>query len=368
MQTSRSINTLKENGVSIWLDDLSRERLQTGSLKSLIDSAGVTGVTTNPTIFKQALSKPELYHTRVTELAAQGLTTEEVVFTLMSEDVAAACDVFSEVYASSDKRDGYVSIEVSPDVAHDSEATFAQATDLWKRVNKDNAMVKIPATDEGLPAITQTLAAGINVNVTLIFHPNRYAQVLEAFTAGMRKAQENGHDLSALHSVASFFVSRCDSAIENIIQERDLSDAHGLIGTVAIANARNAYELFSAYMQSEEYLALQAFGARPQRLLYASTGMKNPTLPPTLYVDELVAPHIVNTMPEATLSAVRLSDKQHVNTIANSTAHTESVLQQLHQHDIDLTAVTQQLEHAGVASFSQSWQELLEMVEIIQRG
>lgn len=366
--TSTSITTLVENGVSIWLDDLSRERLQTGSLKQLIDETGVTGVTTNPTIFKNALSQPELYNSRIAELTQQGFSTEDIVFSLMSEDVAEACDVLSGVFASSNKRDGFVSIEVSPDLARDTDATYVQATKLWQRVNRKNAMVKIPATNEGLPAITKTLASGISVNVTLIFHQDRYAQVLNAYLSGMKQALENGYALEDIHSVASFFVSRWDTAIENLLAEREITDTQPLIGTVALANARKAYESYQEFLRSEELHSLQSHGAQPQRLLYASTGMKNPQLSPSLYVDELVAPHIVNTMPEATLIEVANSPTQHSNTIVGKKAHDEQVFDLLQRHQIDLTKLAQELEGVGVESFMQSWNALLEMVQKIQRG
>ena len=300
---SESTQKLSDAGVSIWLDDLSRERLTSGNLAELIKTHNVVGVTTNPTIFAGALAKGAAYAEQMRELAAVGASVEEAVFAATCDDVRAACDVFAPVYKASNGFDGRVSIEVDPRLARDAEGTVKMAHELYERVGRENVMIKIPATQEGLRPIAETLAAGISVNVTLIFSLTRYREVINAYMLGLEQALENGKDLSTIHSVASFFVSRVDTEIDARLEAAG-GDAAQLKGKAGLANARLAYEVFEEMFSSQRWARLQAHGANVQRPLWASTGVKDPSLPDTLYVTGLVAPNTVNTMPEATLNAV----------------------------------------------------------------
>ncbi len=294
---------LSDAGVSIWLDDLSRERLSSGSLQKLIDQKSVVGVTTNPSIFQAAITSGTDYDAKITELAAAGASVEETVFEITTTDVADACDLFAPIAAATSGVDGRVSIEVDPRLAWDTAGTIAEAKHLYKKVNKDNVLIKIPATLEGLEAITATLAEGISVNVTLIFSLERYRAVINAFQSGLEQAKDNGHDLSRIHSVASFFVSRVDAEIDKRLDGIGTDEARGLKGKAGLANARLAYQVYEELFSTERWGLLAEAGALPQRPLWASTGVKDPAYPDTLYVTELVAPGVVNTMPEKTLDA-----------------------------------------------------------------
>lgn len=349
-------------GVSIWLDDLSRERLSSGNLAELIRTSHVVGVTTNPTIFAAALADGQAYDHQVKALAARNADLEQAVRELTTTDVRDACDLFRETYEATGGVDGRVSIEVDPRLARDSERTAAEALDLWKAVDRPNLLVKIPATEEGLPAITRALAEGVSVNVTLIFSPERYREVMEAFLSGLEQAKDNGHDLAGIHSVASFFVSRVDSEVDKRLAEIGTENAKKLLGRAALANARLAYEAYEEVFTSERWKALAAEGARPQRPLWASTGVKNPDYPDTLYVDQLVFEGVVNTMPEKTLHAFA----EHGDIAAEAPAHTDLapsvVFDNLRAVGIDLHDVFAVLEDEGVEKFEKSWGELLETV------
>ncbi|HEY2172772.1 MAG TPA: transaldolase, partial [Mycobacteriales bacterium] len=288
---------LSAQGVAIWLDDLSRERLTTGNLAALSKDKHVVGVTTNPTIFAKALEKGDAYNEQLKDLALRGVEVEEASRAITAYDVRWACDVLRPAYDASDGRDGRVSIEVDPRIAHDSDATAAEAKALWWAVDRPNLFIKIPATREGVPAITQTLAEGISVNVTLIFSLARYDEVMDAFLAGMEQAKAAGHDLSSMASVASFFVSRVDTEVDARLDKLGSAEAKKLRGTAAIANARLAYQHFERMLASDRWKALAAAGAKTQRPLWASTGVKDPSYDDTRYVVELVAPDVVNTMP-----------------------------------------------------------------------
>ncbi len=303
MTQNVNLAALSSAGVSVWLDDLSRERLQTGNLQELIDTKSVVGVTTNPSIFQAALSKGNAYDDQVKELADRGADVDATIRTVTTDDVRNACDVLAKQYEASGGVDGRVSIEVDPRLAHDTDKTILQAVELWKIVDRPNLLIKIPATLAGLPAITAAIAEGISVNVTLIFSVERHRAVMDAYLAGLEAAAAAGHDLSRIHSVASFFVSRVDSEIDSRLEKIGSQDALSLRGKAGVANARLAYyeEVFNG---GERFGALQSAGARVQRPLWASTGVKNPDYPDTLYVTELVAPHTVNTMPEKTMDAV----------------------------------------------------------------
>ena len=344
-------------GVAVWLDDLSRERLRSGNLAELVRTRHVVGVTTNPSIFQKALSDGAAYDAQVRDLALRGTDIGESLRTLTAFDVRWACDVLAPVYEASGGIDGRVSYEVDPRLAHDTDRTFAEAKALWWLVDRPNLFIKIPATLAGLPAITQTLAAGISVNVTLIFSLERYDAVMEAFLTGLEQAKEAGHDLTRLGSVASFFVSRVDSEID-----KRLPAGSPLRGQAAIANARLAYQHYEQVFSSDRWRALAAAGATPQRPLWASTGVKDPAYDDTQYVVELAAPGTINTMPEATLEAVADHGVIRGDTVSSSYTEAQQVCDDLKAAGIDLAAVTELLEVEGVQKFMDSWADLISSV------
>ncbi|MET0788450.1 MAG: transaldolase [Cellulomonas sp.] len=357
--SSTPLARLADAGVAIWLDDLSRERLRTGNLAQLIADKGVVGVTTNPSIFASALAKGDAYDEQLKELAADGADVDAAVFRITTDDVRQAADVLRPVYDATDGVDGRVSIEVDPRLAKDTEGTIASAKSLWATVDRPNVFIKIPATEEGLPAITAVLAEGISVNVTLIFSLERYGKVIDAFESGLEQAKANGHDLAPIASVASFFVSRVDAAIDPLLDKLGTPEAAALRGKAAIANARLAYGLFQEIVARQRWTALAAAGARPQRPLWASTGVKDPAYPDTLYVDELVVAGVVNTMPEKTLDAVADHGGDGRDTVTGTRAESEAVIAGLRDLGIDIDDVTEQLEVEGVDKFIASWGELL---------
>ncbi len=348
---------LSAAGVAVWLDDLSRERLRSGNLAELVREKEVVGVTTNPSIFQKALSDGAAYDDQVQDLALRGTDVGEAVRMLTCYDVRWACDVLREVYDRSDGVDGRVSIEVDPRVAQDTARTVAEAKALWWLVDRPNLYIKIPATLAGLPAITQVLAQGISVNVTLIFSLERYDAVMDAFLDGLEQAKANGHDLSGIGSVASFFVSRVDSEID-----KRLGEGSELRGRAAIANARLAYQHYEQVFSGGRWKALEQAGAKPQRPLWASTGVKDPAYDDTQYVVELVAPGTVNTMPEATLRAVADHGVVRGDTVTSSYADAQAVLDRLGEAGIDYDAVVQQLEEEAVSKLEDSWNALIESV------
>ncbi|MCV7219693.1 transaldolase [Mycolicibacterium elephantis] len=364
MAQNPNLEALSAAGVSVWLDDLSRERLQTGNLQQLIDTRCVVGVTTNPTIFQKALADGTAYDAQVTELAERGADVDATVRTVTTDDVRNACDVFAKVHEASDGVDGRVSIEVDPRLAHDTDKTILQAIELWKIVDRPNLFIKIPATMAGLPAITAVLAEGISVNVTLIFSVERHRMVMDAYLAGLEKAREAGHDLSKIHSVASFFVSRVDTEIDNRLEKIGSAEALALRGKAGIANARLAYAAYEeVFVGGSRYEALKADGARVQRPLWASTGVKNPEYSDTLYVTELVAPNTVNTMPENTLEAVADHGVITGDTVTGRAAESQDLFDKLAGVGIDLPDVFKVLEDEGVEKFEKSWLELLEATQ-----
>jgi transaldolase len=354
------LNKLSGQGVSIWLDDISRERLRTGNLEQLIREKNVVGVTSNPTIFASALSKGDAYNAQLHDLAVRGVSVEEAVRAITTYDIRWAADVLRPVYDSTSGVDGRVSIEVDPRLAHDSDKTIAEARALWWLVDRPNMFVKIPATVEGLPAITQATAEGISVNVTLIFSLERYRAVMDAWLAGLEAAQAKGLNLATIESVASFFVSRVDSEIDARLDKLGNTD---LKGKAAIANARLAYAAFEEVMNSDRWQRLRAAGARPQRPLWASTGVKNPDYSDTMYVDELVAPGTVNTMPEKTLDAVADHGKITGDTIRPFYEQAWNTMAALKEAGVDYDDVVRVLEEEGVQKFEASWNELLESVK-----
>lgn len=363
MTQNPNLAALSAAGVSVWLDDLSRERLQTGNLQNLIDSRSVVGVTTNPSIFQAALSKGTAYDAQVKELAERGADVDATIRTVTTDDVRNACDVLAKQYEASGGVDGRVSIEVDPRLAHDTDKTILQAIELWKIVDRPNLLIKIPATLAGLPAITAVIAEGISVNVTLIFSVERHRAVMDAYLTGLEKAKEAGHDLSKIHSVASFFVSRVDTEIDARLDKIGSDDAPALRGQAGVANARLAYAAYEEVFGADRYTALKADGARVQRPLWASTGVKNPDYSDTLYVTELVAPNTVNTMPEKTLEAVADHGEVTGNTVSGTAAAAQEVFDKLAAIGIDLPDVFKVLEDEGVEKFEKSWQELLDATQ-----
>ena len=354
------LRELTEQGVSIWLDDLSRGRLATDNLADLVRDMHVVGVTSNPTIFQKAMSEGELYDRQVTDLALRGVDVEEAVRMMTTFDVRWACDLLRPVYEASGGVDGRVSIEVDPRLAHETEKTIAEARQLWWLVDRPNLLIKIPATRAGLPAIAQCLAEGISVNVTLIFSLSRYAEVMDAFIDGMERARSAGHDLSKLTSVASFFVSRVDTETDKRLDKIGTPEAKALKGKAAIANARLAYKQYEEVFAGARGKALIEAGAHAQRPLWASTGVKDPAYDDTMYVVDLVAPNIVNTMPEATLKAVADHGVIRGDTTRPAYGEAQKVFDDLRAAGIDYDDVVQVLEDEGVEKFETSWNELLE--------
>src|SRR5690349_17448763 len=363
MAQNENLAALSAQGVSVWLDDLSRDRLQTGNLQELIDTKSVVGVTTNPSIFQAALSKGTAYDAQVKDLAERGADVDATIRTVTTDDVRNACDVLAKQYELSDGVDGRVSIEVDPRLAHDTDKTILQAIELWKIVDRPNLLIKIPATLAGLPAITAVIAEGISVNVTLIFSVERHKAVIDAYLAGLEKAKEAGHDLSKIHSVASFFVSRVDSEIDARLEKIGSQQALDLRGKAGVANARLAYAAYEDAFGGERFAALKADGARAQRPLWASTGVKNPDYSDTLYVTELVAPNTVNTMPEKTLDAVADHGVVTGDTVSGTAAEAQQVFDALVEIGIDKDDVFITLEEEGVEKFEKSWAELMEATQ-----
>lgn len=355
---------LSAAGVSIWLDDLSRDRITSGNLTELISTRTVSGVTTNPTIFQGAIGGGgHAYADQIAQLAAQGASVDEAIFAATTDDVRDAADIFRPVYDATRGVDGRVSIEVSPDLAHDTEATIAQAKELWATVGRPNVHIKIPATKAGLPAITAVLAEGISVNVTLIFSLERYAEVIDAYLSGIERARANGHDVSQIHSVASFFVSRVDTEVDKRLKAIGGDTAAGLTSLAGVANARLAYELYEKEFGTDRAKALTDAGANAQRPLWASTGVKDPSLPDTLYVTELVAPGTVNTMPEKTLEATFDHGEIAGDTITGTYDAARKVFADLAAAGVDFADVTQVLEDEGVEKFIASWHDLQSTVK-----
>ncbi|WP_225095265.1 transaldolase [Streptomyces sp. CoH27] len=360
--TAGALKRLADEGVSIWLDDLSRKRIASGNLADLIENKNVVGVTTNPSIFQAAIGSGEGYEEQLTDLAVRGVTVDEAVRMMTTADVRAAADILHSVYTDSEGRDGRVSIEVDPRLAHDTTATIAEAKQLAWLVDRPNVMIKIPATKAGLPAITEVIGLGISVNVTLIFSLERYREVMAAYLAGLEKAKERGIDLATIHSVASFFVSRVDSEIDKRLTALGTDEALALKGRAALANARLAYEAYEEVFGSERWLALAGDKANKQRPLWASTGVKDPAYKDTLYVDELVAPGTVNTMPEATLNAVADHGEITGDTVTGGYGAARTDLAAVEGLGISYDEIVQQLEDEGVAKFEAAWQDLLDAV------
>lgn len=352
------IDELAALGTSTWLDDLSRDRITSGNLAELIESKSIVGVTTNPAIFAAAMSSGDAYDAQIAELKESGAAVDEAVYAMSVDDVRDACDIFLPVFERTGGRDGRVSIEVDPRISADHDATIAQARELWNKVDRPNVMIKIPATPESIPAITDALAEGISVNVTLIFSVARYREVIAAYREGIRQAAENGLDVSRIHSVASFFVSRLDVEVDRRLEEIGTEEALALRGKAGVANARRAYAVFQEIGRKD-----LPEGANVQRPLWASTGVKNPDYPATLYVTELAGPETVNTMPEPTIDAVLEQGGLQGDTLSGTADAAHAVFEQLVAVGIEMEDVFAVLEREGVEKFVSSWSELLDSME-----
>jgi transaldolase len=354
---------LSAAGVAVWLDDISRERTVTGGLDALRREKHVVGETSNPTIFAKALADSEDYAEQLRDLKLRKIGVDESARMITTYDVRMACDVLRPAYDASHGIDGRVSIEVDPRLAHETDRTVAEAKQLWWLVDRDNLFIKIPATEAGIPAIAATLALGISVNVTLIFALDRYDQVMDAFLDGMEQARANGHDLTRMASVASFFVSRVDTEVDKRLDKLGTPEAQALHGKAAIANARLAYQHYEKVFTSDRWRALADAGANPQRPLWASTSTKNPAYRDVMYVEELIAPGVVNTMPEATIHAFADHGEVRGDTVTGYYADAQRVLDDLAGLGIEYDDVVATLEREGVEKFEQSWLELLQSVE-----
>jgi transaldolase len=354
---------LSAAGVAVWLDDISRERLVTGGLAKLRDDQHVVGVTSNPTIFAKALEDSDDYAGQVADLSLREIGPEEAGRMITTYDVRWACDVLRPAYDASAGVDGRVSIEVDPRMAYETAKTNAEARQLWWLVDRQNLFIKIPATAAGVPAITATLAQGISVNVTLIFSLQRYRDVMDAFLAGMEQAKANGHDLSKMGSVASFFVSRVDTEVDKRLDKIGTPEAQAMHGKAAIANAQLAYQMYEEVFASDRWAALAAAGAHPQRPLWASTSTKNPAYRDVMYVEELVAPGVVNTMPEATIRAFADHGETRPDAVTGSYAKAQKVLDDLASLGIEYDDVVATLEREGVDKFEASWHDMKASVQ-----
>jgi transaldolase len=358
------LKQLSALGVSIWLDDLNRPLITSGRLQEFIDTRCVVGVTTNPSIFAAALSQGDAYVDQIKDLAAKGKSVDEAVFALTTQDVRDACDIMLPVYRATDGQDGRVSIEVEPGLAHDTARTVEQAKELHAAVDRPNAYIKIPATVEGLPAISQTLTEGICVNVTLIFSLDRYRGVLNAFLTGLEQARQGGKDLSQIHSVASFFVSRVDTEVDRRLDDLGTDEAAALKGKAGVANARLAYQAYEEVFSTPRWANLEAEGAHKQRPLWASTGVKDPAYKDTMYVEELVAPNTVNTMPTKTMLAVADHGEIVGDQVTGKYGEARNVLDALQRLGVAYADVVAVLEREGVEKFAKSWAELRSDVQV----
>lgn len=357
------LKQLSDAGVSIWLDDFSRERLNSGSLQELIDQSHVVGVTTNPSIFAKAMSSGDAYTDQLRELKSSGADLDEVVSTLTTDDVRAACDLFTDLYTATDGVDGRVSIEVDPRLAHETQKTIEEARRLRDLVDRPNVLIKIPATTEGLPAITAAIADGISVNVTLIFSIASYKDVLDAWMTGLEQAHDKGVDLTDIQSVASVFVSRTDVEVDKRLDAIGTEDALQLKGMTALAVARLCHAAYKHAMASERWKALEGYGARPQRPLWASTGTKDPSYRDTLYVEELVTEGTVNTMPEKTMEAFADHGEVRGDTVVGTYDESRTILHAVETVGVDMLDVFRVLGEEGVTKFIDPWEELMETLQ-----
>ncbi|HSH02416.1 MAG TPA: transaldolase [Anaerolineae bacterium] len=354
---------LHEYGQSAWLDYIRRDMLENGELAKMIGEDGLRGMTSNPSIFQKAIGESDDYDEALAELVAEGAETNEIYEALAIADIQQACDAFASLYEEADGGDGLVSLEVSPDLANDTEGTIAEAKRLWATVNRPNLMIKVPATEAGIPAIRTLIGEGININVTLMFNMAHYEAVASAYIEGLEALVAGGGDPRRVASVASFFVSRVDAAVDEALEKLGNEK---LQGKIAIANSKVVYQRFKVLFHGERFAELKAAGAQPQRLLWASTSTKNPDYPDTLYVDALIGPETVNTLPPKTLEAF----KDHgtlAATLEKETAEAAAALAELDALGIDLTEITEELQTAGVKSFADSFTQLMATIDAEQK-
>jgi len=356
---TNKVKQIHSFGQSIWLDFIDRQIMTSGKLKSLIDDDGVRGVTSNPAIFEKAITSSSDYDADIRALADSGKTNEELFFSLAIKDIQKATDMFKGVYDESKGEDGYVSLEVSPFLALDTEGTTKQALELWKAVGRDNVMIKIPGTQPGLAAIRKTISEGLNINVTLLFGLPRYEEVAEAYIAGLEDRVAAGQSIEGISSVASFFLSRIDVLVDPMLDEKGLGD---LKGEIAIASAKKAYEIYKRVFSSERWKALEAKGAKPQRLLWASTSSKNPAFKDTKYVEALIGPDTVDTVPLETIEAFR-DHGIAANVLEDGLDKATEALDRLKKAGIDIDQITQQLEDEGIDKFNKPFEKLLQSIE-----
>lgn len=356
---ANNVKQIHDFGQSIWLDFIDRKIMNSGDLQRLIDDDGVRGITSNPAIFEKAISSSADYDEDIKQLAPTGISNEDLFYRLAISDIRRAADLFLPVFTESNGGDGYVSLEVSPFLARDTEGTVEQALHLWEQVDRENVMIKIPGTDEGLPAIQQCIAEGLNINVTLLFSLERYEAVAEAYISGLEERLDSGFQIDHIASVASFFLSRIDTLIDPLLIEKGLP---ALKGEVAIASAKKAYEIYQRVFGSDRFRALAAHGAKPQRLLWASTGSKDPSFSDVKYVEALIGPDTVNTVPMDTLVAFR-DHGVAASRLEEGLDQATQTLQQLADAGIDLDAITEQLEKEGIEKFNVPYQKLLDAIE-----
>ncbi|MGF7041136.1 transaldolase [Mucilaginibacter lappiensis] len=356
---TNNVKQIHDFGQSIWLDFIDREIIASGKLKKLIDEDGVRGVTSNPAIFEKAITSSSDYDNDIVELSKTTDDNEQLFFGLAIKDIQQAADLFKGVYEESNGVDGYVSLEVSPFLALDTAGTTKQAAELWRKVDRKNVMIKIPGTQPGLPAIRQSIAKGININVTLLFGLERYEAVTEAYISGLEDHLAAGHSIGHIASVASFFLSRIDVVVDPLLESKGHKE---LVGEVAIASAKKAYEIYKRVFSTERWKKLAAQGAQPQRLLWASTGSKNPAFKDTKYVEALIGPDTVDTVPLETVDAFR-DHGIAANTLEGGLEQATATLAKLKDLDIDLDAITQQLEDEGIEKFNKPFEKLLNAIE-----
>ena len=351
-----ALQQLHNCGQSFWYDNIRRKYLKDGTLAGYIADDGLRGLTSNPSIFEKAIAGSDDYDAQIAELAVQGKTVAEIYDALSISDIQAACDLFRPLYEESRRQDGYVSLEVSPHLAHDTEGTIADAKRLFAAVDRPNLMIKVPATEEGIPAIQALIGAGINVNVTLMFNMRHYETVAQAYLAGLERLVADGGDPSGVASVASFFVSRVDSAVDDALAGKGADD---LLGETAVANSKVVYQRYKEIFHGAPFADLKRRGAQVQRLLWASTSTKNPAYPDTMYIDQLIGPETVSTMPPNTVEAFR-DHGTVANTLEKGVDEAEAVLAGLADHGVELAAITEQLQVDGVAAFAHSFDALLD--------
>jgi transaldolase/transaldolase/glucose-6-phosphate isomerase len=354
-----SVKNIHEHGQSIWLDFFDRELMNSGKLQKLIDEDGLSGITSNPSIFEKAIKGSSDYDEDIKKLSQQDKSNEEIFFGFATEDIRRAADILKPVFDEAKGTDGFVSIEVSPLLANDTEGTVKQARELWKTVDRKNVMIKIPGTKEGLAAIRQCISEGININITLLFGIPRYLEVTDAYLSGLEDRLKNNQSIDHIESVASFFLSRIDVMLDPVLKQKKLDD---LVGEVAIASAKVAYEKYKDVFFGERFKKLEKLGAKKQKVLWASTSTKDPSFSDVKYVEALIGPNTINTLPLETIDDFRDHGKVQDH-LENNLMHSKMVLQKLKENDIDIDEVTQKLEEEGIQKFNKSYETLLKAIE-----